>query len=531
MEFYKFTSLVEQLGKAFQELKDHEDSKKDSVQWVELEEYYNNLQTMMQDKVQDLEIKKMQFGEKVLDAQKLIAEREAVIFAKEQDLADRIQVIKDAAVYAINEARESHQPKNIEIAQNGDKKEIKVNIGNTENKTSEIAEEGPVKVNPRPELIQFCEQNDANGLLNYSMENRIDLPSLCSELSVALEAATEPCQLILDSLDAAPKGMHDECCLMFLDALATLLARADDQLLTIQIKLQAKRIADEWKPILDAANGISLEEAEAFLQLIATFRLASEFNEEELCKLVLAIAHHRRAPELCRSLGLTAKIPGLIEDLINNGKQIDASRFIHAFQLDVQFPLVPLLKVYLKDLRRNSQGNRLHSARNGHQNDGNAKELAALKVVIECIQEYKLEDEYPLDPLLVRVRQLDKPKSEKKRFPESGKYPPRKRSRPNRNRPSPSVGGVSIYSERPVYLNMPDWRYTHTGQTIYEYQTPPNQPVYTQQHEPQQQVHEARAYYYAQDDQSTQPGYGGSYATGGGGGAGIQPSYQHQPYM
>lgn len=32
------------------------------------------------------------------------------------------------------------------------------------------------------------------------------------------------------------------------------------------------------------------------------------------------------------------------------------------------------------------------------QNDANAQELAALKAVISCIERYKLEAEYPLDP-------------------------------------------------------------------------------------------------------------------------------------
>lgn len=45
-----------------------------------------------------------------------------------------------------------------------------------------------------------------------------------------------------------------------------------------------------------------------------------------------------------------------MESLINSGKQIDAVHFAHAFQLTESFPLVPLLKTYLKDLRRNSQG-------------------------------------------------------------------------------------------------------------------------------------------------------------------------------
>ncbi|KAM1166066.1 hypothetical protein ACFX2G_025845 [Malus domestica] len=90
---------------------------------------------------------------------------------------------------------------------------------------------------------------------------------------------------------------------------------------------QAKAIADEWKPKLanagtDAANGISLE-AEAFLQLLATFSIASEFDKDEICKFVLAVAHRRQTPELCRFLGLTHKIPGLVESMVSGGKQID----------------------------------------------------------------------------------------------------------------------------------------------------------------------------------------------------------------
>lgn len=48
---------------------------------------------------------------------------------------------------------------------------------------------------------------------------------------------------------------------------------------------------------------------------------------------------------------------GLVETLIKSGRQIDAVHFIHAFELSEAFPPVPLLKAYLKDLRRNSQGN------------------------------------------------------------------------------------------------------------------------------------------------------------------------------
>lgn len=48
--------------------------------------------------------------------------------------------------------------------------------------------------------------------------------------------------------------------------------------------------------------------------------------------------------------------PGFVEELVQSGRQIDAVHFAHAFKLTESFPLVPLLKTYLKDLRRNSQG-------------------------------------------------------------------------------------------------------------------------------------------------------------------------------
>lgn len=42
---------------------------------------------------------------------------------------------------------------------------------------------------------------------------------------------------------------------------------------------------------------------------------------------------------------------------MNAGKLIDAVHLVQAFGLSESFPPVPLLKTYLKDLRRNSQGN------------------------------------------------------------------------------------------------------------------------------------------------------------------------------
>lgn len=573
-------SLIEQLGKAFLELKAHKDAAEDNVQWSEIEEYFQHLETMMKKKIEELALREKDFKEKESETCTLLAEREAAVAAKEQDLLDRIQELKDAAVAAIAEARAKHEPEPLEPIDGGDGKETKVSgsLGDTNalldvpeenspNKTGENAEGVAAEVKPRPELTQFCEHMDAKGLLNYTMEHQKNISAIRVELSVALESATEPGHLVLASLegfyppddtttqegdkrDAALRGLHLSC-IMFMEAMATLLARADpgaDHLLNPEIKQQAKAIANEWKPKLagaagtDAANAKNSLEAEAFLQLLATFSIASEFDEEELCKHVLAVAHKRRAPELCRSLGLAHKMPGVVEALVNSGRQIDAVHFIHAFELTERFPAVPLLKTYLKDLRRNSQGKPSNSGgAAGAQNDANAQELAALRAVIRCVKEYKLGADYPLDPLQKRVTQLERSKPDKKRSGESGKHQqfkkPRNggfhgfRSPASAPVPAPTggggrQGGPAVFAERAMYAAGIAERYPpHAVPSTYDYQTP-SQPTYAQQ-----PPYDQRSYYYTQDDRvsaastynAAPPSYG-SYV-----GSGMQSS--HQQYM
>jgi len=50
-------------------------------------------------------------------------------------------------------------------------------------------------------------------------------------------------------------------------------------------------------------------------------------------------------------------LAGLVETLIESGRQIEAVNFIMSFQLSETFPPVPLLRTYMKDVRRNLQAN------------------------------------------------------------------------------------------------------------------------------------------------------------------------------
>ncbi|KAK8653674.1 hypothetical protein V6N13_127663 [Hibiscus sabdariffa] len=550
------SSLIEQLYKAVFELEACTDASKDKVQWTEIEQHFRNLDMTLKKKSEELEAKEKEYKEKETNTHALIVEKEAAVAAKELDFLDRVQELKDASVAAIADARANFQVTYVDPLDAGFNKDTKVSSPiddrnspdeDLPHRTGENTENVAAVVKPRPELTQFCERMDAKGLLNFVMENQKNLSCICQELSFALESASEPARLVLDSLqgfyppdettqtvDAALQGMHKSR-VVLIEAMAAFLARKDpgaDHLLNPETKQQAKAIAYEWKPELSSAgnataNGKSLE-VEAFLQLIATFRIASEFDEEELCKLVVVVSHRRQAPVLCRSIGLTHKMPVVVQLLINSGRQIDAVQLIHAFQLTETFPTVPLLKTYLKDLRRNSQGKGGHSGgAAGPQVDFNALELAALRAVISCVHDYGLEADYPLDPLEKRLAQLEKSKADNKKRPgDFSKRHSSKRSRPNTGfkglRKPPRRQATPIYTESPAYVGLAQ-RYPRAGPNPYNFQVP-TQPAYASQ------ANDQRSYFYPQNDRGPAPSYNATTSTYGSyGSSGLQPS--NQPYI
>lgn len=123
------------------------------------------------------------------------------------------------------------------------------------------------------------------------------------------------------------------------------------------------------------------------------------------------------------------------------------------------------------------------------QNDANAQELAALKTVIKCIEEYNLESDYPLDTLQKRVAQLEKSRPDRKRSAEFNRHQQSKRPRTNEryfslhssggSAASTGVMGRQVPPLRSAYAGTPDNRYPLAGAITYDYQVP-GQAVYTQ---------------------------------------------------
>ncbi|KAL2936109.1 FRIGIDA-like protein 3 [Bienertia sinuspersici] len=452
------TNKIQQLQKAFAELESHR-AVTLNLKWQELEAHFHGLEKSLKRRFHELEDQEKEYETKTVEAQEIIEERKAAVVAKEQASLERLQEKRDAAVFAIASAREKHRRVSCEEysvatseSQGGTTEDTPTNSmvseitsdytsGTVEDGSAEVqsADNGNGEVKSFPELIKLCEEMDAEGLHNFISDNRKNLASMREEIPQALNSSPDPARLVLDSLtnfyrgdvtnldakkDSSLLGLR-RTCIMLMECLNDLFKRdaaSLSEMITADAKARAKAIAEAWKPKLneldlEAGSGNSLE-AHAFLQLLATFSIASDFNVEELTKLVPLVSRRRQAADLCRSLGLSDEMPGVIEVLINSGRQIDAVNLAFQFELTEQFSPVPLLQSYLKEAKKTlspaKPGNVSPSSSNA-QNEVNERELSALKATIKCVEEHKLEQQFPVDTLAKRVLQLEKAKADKKR--------------------------------------------------------------------------------------------------------------------
>eukprot|EP00252_Welwitschia_mirabilis_P018972 TRINITY_DN4267_c0_g2_i1.p1 TRINITY_DN4267_c0_g2~~TRINITY_DN4267_c0_g2_i1.p1 ORF type:complete len:572 (+),score=124.22 TRINITY_DN4267_c0_g2_i1:203-1918(+) len=453
----------ERLQRAFVNLDEQREVlAKCTIQWKELEEHFNSLELNIKKRMEDLEEKEKAFEAKTNEVQNVLDNREQSIASKEKALLARVQEQKDAALALIAEERRKLDSSS---SANGDQKDL----SNGQCKKEE--EDGVMKGNQvRTQLKILCETMDSKGLLEYLVEHKKDAAGLRADLPSALNSAVDPSRLVLDCLEGiyspeqptsgdkkesgVPARRH--ACILLLESLPTVLADPimgeEHPVVSSAMKEHAKSIALEWKSKINAEDhapsGGALE-VWAFLQLLGTFGITSNFDKDELCKFVLAVARRSQTPELCCSLGLSSKIPELVKTLVESSKQIEAVNFACGFELTDKFPPVPLLKEFLKDAKKASQailknGNNSTAA----QNEANTKELSAYRAVIRSIEKHRLESQYPPEPLQKRVAQLEKAKADRKRSAGAVKSQP-KRPRANGANASAHASQLSAVERNP----------------------------------------------------------------------------------
>ncbi|XP_078430306.1 FRIGIDA-like protein [Wolffia australiana] len=411
------SKLLEKLGKVFNDVETNKDAfSKFGAACAEMKAHIQNLENSLRKRSEELVEREKAFEEKASSTRRLINEREAEVAGKERASLDHIQELRDTAVDAIAEARKKFKLAITEPdiqaspSRNGDPKSPNDRSGGFVESTS-------ARMKLHPKMKQVCEQMDSKGLLKLLSENKKQSAYLCAQIPIALKNADDVARLVIDSLgvidladgnqkDAAAFDALRRACLVLMEELASFFNGEKPP--SSETLEKAKSVANEWNSKLEAADGSSLE-AQVLLQLLATFNIAREFGEDELCKLVLAASGRRRAAELCRPLRLDHRIPGIIEELISRGRHIDAIHLAFAFKLTGSFRPVALLREYLS--RSRSPERSTDDSPSGSQ-DADEQELSTLRSVIKCIEEYCLQSEFSLAPLQRRVSELKRAKAD-----------------------------------------------------------------------------------------------------------------------
>eukprot|EP00262_Sarcandra_glabra_P019982 TRINITY_DN7795_c0_g1_i1.p1 TRINITY_DN7795_c0_g1~~TRINITY_DN7795_c0_g1_i1.p1 ORF type:complete len:545 (+),score=77.17 TRINITY_DN7795_c0_g1_i1:57-1637(+) len=302
-------------------------------------------------------------------------------------------------------------------------------------------------------LRSFCTKMDSEGFWEFVVSRKKDREMIRPLISSALMGCIDPAKFALEAISRifpVDKRVSKSdrandlgwACVLILECLVPVFADPvlgiSRPLVTRRAKDQAKEMAGGWKENMDQHGGIEsvrLPDAHTFLQHTVTFGIVSKEDRELYRKLIVSFAWRKQMPKLAISLGLGDKMADIIEELISKGRQVDAVYFAYEAGLVDKFPPVPLLKSYLKDSKKAATSILEDGNNSSHATHlAGRKEQSALRAIIKCIEEHKLEAEFPPENLQKRIEQLEKAKTEKKK-PVAA--PANKRTRANSGGPMP----------------------------------------------------------------------------------------------
>ncbi|RDY13860.1 FRIGIDA-like protein 4a, partial [Mucuna pruriens] len=330
-------------------------------------------------------------------------------------------------------------------------------------------------------LKSFCLRMDAFGFWAFLIAKKKELEGLRAEVPVALAECVDPAKFVLDAISEVfpvdkrgEKAGHDLgwACVLVLESLIPVVVDPvigkSRLLVTPTVKEQATEIAETWKTSLEERGGVEnvkTPDVHTFLQHVVTFGIVNKDDLDLYRKLVIASAWRKQMPKLALSLGLTHQMPDMIEELISKGQQLDAVHFTYEVGLVHKFPPVPLLKSFLKDAKKVAA-----SILEDPNNAGRAaylaarKEQSALRAVVKCIEEYKLEAEFPPENLKKRLEQLEKVKTVKTEKRKPAAVPANKRTRASNSNGGPMPPAkagrltnayVSSFPAAPTFVRSP----------------------------------------------------------------------------
>ncbi|KAL2922657.1 FRIGIDA-like protein 4a [Bienertia sinuspersici] len=417
---------------------------------------------------------------------------------KSEALKRKIQTLDDQTKESLEvlKKREVTIEGSVEIAmfraEEAKKSALSLGITNEVDRTSGEVDDGKAIL---MKLKGFCLWMDYEGFWRFVTMRKKELDLLRSKIPAALADCVDPPKFVLEAIsEVFPVDKRADktervndlgwACVLLLESLIPVVVDPvigkKRLIVTPSVKRKAEGIAETWKRSLEERGGIEnvkTPDVHTFLQHLVTFGIVKKDDVGLYRKLVVGSAWRKQMPKLAVSLGLGDNMPEMIEELISRGQQVDAVHFTFEVGLVDKFPPVPLLKSFLKDAKKASAAileDPNHGGRAAHL--ANRKEQSALRAVLKCIEEYKLDDEFPPENLKKRLEQLEKIKTDKKK---TAPLPANKRTRVCNNAPMPPAKAgrstnayVSSFPPPPAFVRSPSHPQYPAGIVAYPYDRP-----------------------------------------------------------
>ncbi|XVF56929.1 hypothetical protein PTKIN_Ptkin06aG0160100 [Pterospermum kingtungense] len=247
----------------------------------------------------------------------------------------------------------------------------------------------------------FCVNMNGKDLQMFLNERWKEHGSVGTEVAMALRLSSDPAKIVLDAMEGfypphLSKGdivfegnVVRRSCIILLEQLMKLSPEIKPL-----VRKEGMKLAFAWITKMKVEPGHTLEVL-GFLQLLASFRLADAFDPDELVNFFLSVAQHSQTPELFKVLGLGDKITGFIRKLVERKQHLEAIRFIYAFEQVKEFPVVPLLNDYLFHSKVEARKIFKKGKKNPEeQKAARTKRIVALRNVVKCVEDHKLESEH-----------------------------------------------------------------------------------------------------------------------------------------
>ncbi|RDX70941.1 FRIGIDA-like protein 4a, partial [Mucuna pruriens] len=360
-----------------------------------LSAHFSSLQRSVADKSQSLDSKLQSLQSLSEETLESLRHREASIPARESAAAARIEEQREAAL-------------------------------------AELRAAAPADPELSATLKSLSRKMDAAALVRFVVSKRKESASLRAEIAAAMAEAVDPARLVVEAVEeflrskTAKSGVTDKrwACGLLIQALLV----SESKEYSRRIVERAVAVVESWKGHLDGESESGAAEVVMFLQMVVCFGLRSRFDDDYLRKFVMDFASRRDMAKLAASLHFGDKIIDIIDELIKNGKEIEAVYFASESGLTERFPPINLLKSYHRNYKKNvtttlKKGNSNHAA----VDDSSTSELNSIKAIIKCVEDHKLESEFNLDNLRKRATHLEKTKAERKKSSSSGSKPQNKR--------------------------------------------------------------------------------------------------------